>query len=224
MTAVTGAQSWWPRPAAGGRVVVGIDDSPDGLAALRWAIRLARSRGARLVAVRAWALGLPRHGGLRHQGVLQHRGGGRGPVVFTFRGAVPSRAAMNLTRRAFHYAAGDVPDDLEVTIETPEGNPGPVLTQIASGSDDVLVVGTRPGPRLRRLVHGSVSAYCTAHARCPVTVVTTGQVPASSSGQQGRGQRLLTSPATPNAPLAPHPGEGRARLGPSRRRVDRCFQ
>ena len=182
MTAVTCAQSRWSRPAAGGRVVVGIDDSPDGLAALRWAIRLARSRGARLVAVRAWALGLPRHGGLRNQGVLQRRGGG--PVVFTFRGTVPRQAAMNLTRRAFHYAAGDIPDDLEVTIETPEGNPGPVLTQIASGRDDVLVVGTRPALRLRRVIHGSVSAYCIAHARCPVTVVTPRQVPASGSGQQ----------------------------------------
>jgi nucleotide-binding universal stress UspA family protein len=95
-----------------------------------------------------------------------------------------SHAAMNLTRRAFRDAAGDVPDDLEVTIQTPEGNPGPVLTQIASGSDDVLVVGTRPGPRLQRVVHGSVSAYCTAHARCPVTVVTPRQVPESGSGQQ----------------------------------------
>jgi hypothetical protein len=33
-------------------------------------------------------------------------------------------------------------------------------------------VGTTPGPSLRRAVHGSVSAYCTVHAHCPVTVVT----------------------------------------------------
>jgi hypothetical protein len=84
--------------------VLGIDDSPDGLAALRWAIRFARSRGARLAAVRARALGLPRHGGLRHLCALQHRHGG--PVVLTFRGTVPGQAAMNLTRRAFHYTAG----------------------------------------------------------------------------------------------------------------------
>jgi nucleotide-binding universal stress UspA family protein len=155
------------RPGPGGRVVVGIDDSPGGLAALRCAIGVARSRGAQLVAVRAWALGLPRHGGLRHHA-------GRSPVVLTFRGTGPGQVARSLTRRAFRDAAGDVPDDLEVTIETPEGNPGPVLTQIASGSDDVLVVGTRPGPSIKRAVHGSVSAYCTAHARCPVTVVTPG--------------------------------------------------
>jgi nucleotide-binding universal stress UspA family protein len=46
MAAVAGAASRQPSPAAGGRVVVGIDDSPAGLAALRWAIGFARSRGA----------------------------------------------------------------------------------------------------------------------------------------------------------------------------------
>jgi len=154
--------------AAGGRVVVGVDDSPGGLAALRWAIGQARSRGARLVAVRAWALGLPRHGGLRR------RGGRRGPVVIAFQGTEPRQEAVRLTRRAFRAAAGGIPADLDVTIETPEGNPGPVLTEIASGDGDVLVVGTRPGPSLKRAVHGSVSAYCAGHSRCPVTVVATG--------------------------------------------------
>ena len=66
---------------------------------------------------------------------------------------------------------------------TPEGNPGPVLTQIGSRGEDALVVGTRPGLSLQRGVHGSVSASCIAHARCPVTV-TPGQVPESSFGQQ----------------------------------------
>jgi nucleotide-binding universal stress UspA family protein len=145
--------------------VVGIDDSPAGLAALRCALGLARSRGARLVAVRAWALGLPRHGGLR-------RHHSRTPVVIAFRGAEPGHAARSLTKRVLREAAPDALGDVDVTIETPEGNPGPVLTRIAAGDDDVLVVGTTPGPSLKRAVHGSVSAYCTAHAHCPVTVVT----------------------------------------------------
>ncbi len=165
MTAMAGNPSGRSSAAAGGRVVVGIDDSPAGLAALRWAVGFARSRGARLVAVRAWALGLPRHGGLR-------RSRGRSPVVITFRGAEPRYAAMSLTKRALREAAPDALGDIDVTIETPEGNPGPVLTRIASGDDDVLVVGTTPGPSLKRTVHGSVSAYCAAHAHCPVTVVT----------------------------------------------------
>ena len=44
----------------GGRVVVGVDDSPAGLAALRWAMSFARSRGAQLVAVRVWGLSMRR--------------------------------------------------------------------------------------------------------------------------------------------------------------------
>ena len=165
MAAVASTPTGQLSPAAGGRVVVGIDDSPAGLAALHWAIGFARSHGARLVAVRAWALGLPRHGGLR-----RHRS--RTPVVITFRGAEPGHAARSLTERVLREAAPDALGDVDVTIETPEGNPGPVLTQIASGKGDVLVVGAAPGPSLRRAVHGSVSAYCTVHAHCPVTVVT----------------------------------------------------
>jgi nucleotide-binding universal stress UspA family protein len=147
-----------------GRVIVGVDDSPGGLAALRWAAGLARSRKLPLVAVRAWALGLPRHGG--------RRGHSHGVVVFE--GAVQRRAAAELTRRAFRDAAGEVSGDLDLRIETPEGNPGPVLTELAS-PDDVLVVGTRRGHHsLRRAVHGSVSGYCAGHARCPVAVVAAG--------------------------------------------------
>jgi nucleotide-binding universal stress UspA family protein len=166
MAAVASTPAWQQSPAAGGRVVVGIDDSPAGLAALQCAVRLARSRAARLVAVRAWALGLPRHGGLRRY--RDHT-----PVVIAFHGTEPRHAARSLIKRVLREAAPDaLGGDVDVTIETPEGNPGPVLTEIASGNDDVLVVGTTPGPSLKRAVHGSVSAYCTAHAHCPVTVVT----------------------------------------------------
>ena len=148
----------------GRRVVVGVDDSPTGLAALPWAVRFAWSRGAQLVAVRVWDLGMRRHGG--HRGP----GNGRGHVVLAFPGAQQRKVAANLTERAFR-AAGGVPGDLDLIIETPEGNPGPVLTGIAAGTEDVLVVGSTRGHRLSRAVHGSVSAYCARHSRCPVTVV-----------------------------------------------------
>jgi nucleotide-binding universal stress UspA family protein len=80
----------------GGRVIVGVDDSPAGLAALRWAVRFARSRRAQLLAV---------------------------------------------------------------------------------GTEDALVVGSTRGHRLGRAVHGSVSAYCARHSRCPVTVVAASRPP-----------------------------------------------
>jgi nucleotide-binding universal stress UspA family protein len=157
----------------GSRVVVGVDDSPAGLAALRWAVRFARSRGAQLVAVRVWDLGMRRHGG--HRGP----GNGRGHVVLAFSGAQQRKVAANLTEQAFR-AAGGVPGDLDLIIETPEGNPGPVLTGIAAGTEDVLVVGSTRGHRLSRAAHGSVSAYCARHSRCPVTVVA-----ASRPGHSG---------------------------------------
>jgi nucleotide-binding universal stress UspA family protein len=155
-------------PGEGGRVIVGVDDSPGGLAALRWAVGLARSANAPLVAVRAWALGLPRHGGLRRHG------GGRGHVVLTFRGDMPRQVAAKLVSEAFGTAVGGIPGDIDVTIKTPEGNPGPVLTHFASASGDVLVVGTTPGHGMKRAVHGSVSAYCSAHLPGQVSVIAAG--------------------------------------------------
>lgn len=153
------------RRADGGTVVVGIDDSPGGQAALRWAVECARAHGARLLAVRAWALAVPRHGGRRHHS------GHRNHVVFAFAGTELRQAATRLVTRAFREATGGVPGDIEVTISTPEGDPGPVLSQIASVGDNVLVVGTTRGASLKRVVHGSVSAYCVQHSRCPVAVV-----------------------------------------------------
>jgi Universal stress protein family len=95
-------------------------------------------------------------------------------------GVDDSPAAANLTEQAFR-AAGGVPGDLDLIIETPEGNTGPVLTGIAPGTGDVLVVGSTRGHRLSRAVHGSVSAYCARHSRCPVTVVAASR-PGHSAG------------------------------------------
>lgn len=147
------------------RVIVGVDDSTSGLAALDAAAKLARSSGAELVAVRAWALGLPRHGGrrMRH---LSHP-----HVVISFSGVEQRAASTVLTHRAFAAALGGTPSDLSVTIETPEADPALALVTLASRPGDVIVVGRRRGHLTGRLVHGSVSRYCTRHARCPVLVV-----------------------------------------------------
>ena len=162
----------------GGRVIVGIDDTPGGVAALGCAVALARTRRAPLVAVRAWGLGLPRHGGWRH-----HRSG-RGRLAVAYTGTVPRQLARELARRALRCPAGGIPDDLDVVIQTPEGNPGPALTTIALPGD-VLVVGTAGRHSLKRVVHGSVSAYCAAHSRCPVAIVAAGR-PRWYFPQQGR--------------------------------------
>ncbi len=147
------------------RVVVGIDDSPGGLAALRHAVDMARASRSQLVAVRSWGLGLPRHGGRRHRRV----GTDRGPLAPFFDGAQQRQESARLVRRAFD-AVGGIPDDVAVAIKTPEGDPGRVLAEFAADGD-VLVLGTERDQAMKRFVHGSVSHYCRTHARCPVVVV-----------------------------------------------------
>jgi nucleotide-binding universal stress UspA family protein len=148
------------------RVVVGVDDSPGGLAALRHAVDMARAGHAQLVAIRSWGLGLPRHGGRRRRRV----GSDRGPLVPFFNGAEQRQKSALLIRLAFRDATGGIPGDVAVAIRTPEGDPGRVLTEFASDGD-VLVVGTGRDQAVKRFVHGSVSHYCSVHARCPVVVV-----------------------------------------------------
>jgi nucleotide-binding universal stress UspA family protein len=160
-----------------GRIVVGVDDSSGGVAALRWAVGLARSQEVGLVAVRAWALGLPQHGGRRHQRDPHHL------VVLTFRGGERREAAADLVRRTFGVATGGVPRDLDIRIETPEGDPGAVLASLAANPGDLVVVGTQRGHILKRLLHGSVSRYCSRHTSCPVVVVGPDEQPGAGDWQ-----------------------------------------
>jgi nucleotide-binding universal stress UspA family protein len=160
------------------RIVVGVDDSSGGLSALRWAVRQARLSGAQLVAVRSWALGLPRHGGRRHR---RRR---HSPVVLLFAGNEQRTESAEIVRQAFRSAVGAVPRDLALVIETPEGDPGAALADIAIADGDLLVVGTERGRSVQRLVHGSVSGYCCQHAQCPVVVV-----PAADGADRDTGRR-----------------------------------
>ncbi len=167
-----------PRPTATcQRVVVGVDDTPSGLAALGWAISQARRARAELVAVRAWELGLPRHGGRRRH--LARRPHPR--IVLDFDGSEQCDAARELIRRSLRMmTAGAQRGGTKVIILTPEGEPGAMLATIASRPGDVLVFVHDPAPSVKRAVHGSVSGYCREHARCPVYVVPA-RTPASMS-------------------------------------------
>jgi nucleotide-binding universal stress UspA family protein len=153
----------------GGRVIVGIDDSPAGLAALRWSVGRVRGSGAKLVAVRSWALGLPRHGGRHHRHLARPR------VVLYFDGAEQREASAKLVRRAFRIANGGMPRDVTVTVATPEGDPGAALTGMATAPGDMIVIGEEGVPRWRRIRRGSVSRWCMQHANCPVVVVPLGE-------------------------------------------------
>jgi nucleotide-binding universal stress UspA family protein len=162
------------------RVVVGIDDSRSGLAALCEAVGLARGHGAELVAVRACALGLPRHGGRRHRHLAHPH------VVLYFSDQEQCAAARILTKDVLKQAIGRMPADLAVVIKTPAGDPGVVLVEIARRPGDVLVIGHGRPLAARAVLHGSVASYCLRHAACPVVVVpVTGAdraLPALSAG------------------------------------------
>jgi nucleotide-binding universal stress UspA family protein len=147
------------------RVLVGVDDAAAGLAAMSTAIMLAKGYGAQLIAVRAWALGLPRHGGrrLRH---LRHP-----HVILSFSDAEQRAAATVLTGNVVRAAVGRLPDGVTLTMKIPDSDPAVALVTIASQPGDVIVVGAGGAPWLRRLIHGSVSRYCVKHARCPVILV-----------------------------------------------------
>jgi nucleotide-binding universal stress UspA family protein len=152
---------------SGGRIIVGVDDSPGGKAALRLAVAQARSSHMQLVAVRSWALGLPRHGGLRRRRL--------GPVhphiVLHWDRTRQREASRDYVRQCFADAVGGAPEDVALTIRTPEGEPGAAVTSIATTEGDVIVVGQAPQLTVRRVLHGSVGRYCRGHARCPVVIV-----------------------------------------------------
>jgi nucleotide-binding universal stress UspA family protein len=156
-----------PASAGGGRVVLGVDDTPGGRAALRWAVSRARAAGVPLLAVRSWELGLPRHGGRRRLRLVPAR---HPHVVLYFDGFEQRESCARTVSRAFRVVAGGVPGDVTVTVRTPEGDPGQVLAAVA-GDRDLIVLGHDRGRGLRRLRSGSVAGYCRGHARCPVVVV-----------------------------------------------------
>src|SRR5260370_20193446 len=121
------------------RIVVGVDDSRGGLSALRWAVREARISTSQLVAVRSWALGLPRHGGRRH------RRKKHSPVVLLFAGNEQQSESAEIVRQAFRRAVGGVPRDVGLIIETPEGRPGQCLLACAEHPGGRVHAEAQPG-------------------------------------------------------------------------------
>jgi len=135
------------------RVVVGLDRSPAGLAALGVAVQEARMRGATLHAVHAWQF--PAEAALSE-------------VSGT---PVPSDEMRTWAEEAVDDALAKVGvGDLAVVRDVRQGPPAAVLAGASVGAE-LLVVGTRGHNRLTGLFLGSVSQYLVVHAPCPVLVV-----------------------------------------------------
>jgi nucleotide-binding universal stress UspA family protein len=148
-------------PAAGGnpRIVVGVDGSPESVAALRWAIRQAGLTGGTVEAVTAWRLPIALAGyGLAPVAVADR------PWMEHAAGLALERAVAEATSNGDGHGHGP-----GVRSHLVQGVAAHVLVKAASGAD-LLVVGGR-GSGLTGARLGSVSLYCVRHASCPVVIV-----------------------------------------------------
>lgn len=142
--------------ARAGRIVVGVDGSPGGDAALRWAIDEARAHGAALEAVLAWDyLDQPPAPGV--EGFDPH--------------FASSDAAAALDAMVQQVAGAESASIAKAVICD---LPARALLE-AGSSADLLVVGARGLGGFKGLLLGSVSRRCTHLATVPLVVVHAGE-------------------------------------------------
>jgi nucleotide-binding universal stress UspA family protein len=144
-------------PAVEQTIVVGVDGSEAGQAALRWAIEEGALRGAVVRPIHAWMV----------------------PVMASPVGVLPvsvdhdeiQASAAERLREWVEEARAVVPHkDVAVEAATMEGTSAAALLEASRGAD-LLVLGGRRHGALAGLLLGSVSYQCTHHATCPVALV-----------------------------------------------------
>jgi nucleotide-binding universal stress UspA family protein len=132
-----------------GRIVVGVDGSPQSEDALRWAAAQASRAHAELRAVLAWEL--PLGYGLTVRPETDWAAHGAALLDATVRRALEERDAAGVVQ------------------EVVEGSPAGELLRAAEDAD-LLVVGSRGRGGFAGMLLGSVSRHVAAHATCPVVV------------------------------------------------------
>ena len=145
-----------------GTIVVGVDGSAASREALRWAAQEADLRGARLVAIHAWAFvsAAP----IGDPGMIPM------PAV-DFPGQL--EAEREAARAELDAAIGDAfaaGPAIEIEKRLVEGDSGDVLTR-ESADADLVVVGSHGHSGIKAALLGSVSRHVVEHAACPVVVV-----------------------------------------------------
>lgn len=139
------------------RIVVGVDGSPSSAHALDWAVRDARTDGARLQVVLVWDTTW-----LDTTPI--------GPIAVLEAADNYEAIAHDARRRLDQLLARTDVSGLDVTSEEIRGTVVPTILERATGADRI-VVGRRGLGRLGRLFMGSVSAGIVRQARVPVTIV-----------------------------------------------------
>jgi len=131
------------------RIVVGVDGSAHGDAALRWALQEAEAHNGEVTAIFAWQVPFLSIPGVFDREELEQAG--KDFLVNRVSGIVPS-------------------PKVPLTPLVAEGDPAEALVT-ASREADLLVVGTHGRSPLMGVLLGAVSLRCAAAARCPVTLV-----------------------------------------------------
>jgi nucleotide-binding universal stress UspA family protein len=145
-----------------GTIVVGVDGSAASHEALRWAAQEASLRGARLVAVHAWAF-IP---------VAPIGDPGMMPMpAVDFPGHLEAEErAANADFDAAIQDAFGAEATIEIERRLVEGDAGEVLVS-ESVAADLVVVGSHGRSGLKLALLGSVSRHVVDRAACPVVVV-----------------------------------------------------
>ena len=142
-----------------GVVVVGVDGTSVGRAALTFAMREASRRGSELRVVTTWTWNVNAAG--FDAGIAEE------PAEIRDRAQRAQDAAITA-------ALETITAPPVISRHVIEGDPRPALVSMARDAD-YLVVGSANKNAVKRALLGSVSHYCVRHAPCPVVVVPHGQ-------------------------------------------------
>ena len=143
------------------KILVPLDFSDSSVRALRLAVALARHSGAEL--------------GLVHIGILPHiysaeigMSGAVGPL-FTQAGEQLAREQRHSLEKIAHE---EIPESIPHSVEVREGYPPQeILSLVADGGYDHVVMGTHGRTGLKRFLLGSVAERVVREAGVAVTVV-----------------------------------------------------
>jgi nucleotide-binding universal stress UspA family protein len=134
----------------GGRIVVGVDGSPESLAALRRGARIAENLGCRLVGITVWEYPQSWPG-------------------YAMGGWSPEEDARTIAQDASTEVFGaTAPSWYSIVIRS-----GSAVRQLIAEAEDaeMLIVGSRGLGGFTGLLLGSVSRSLVEHADCPVLVI-----------------------------------------------------
>ena len=158
-------------------LVVGLDDSPSGEAALQWAAAEAVRTGAVVRAVHAlgWPFGVE---STKLSGAYRYLSHEEVDEIY--------RASITRVFDAVHPR----PDWI---LQYARGDAGPVLVH-QSEQAIALVIGTPSDVGRGRLIAGSVAHYCLSHANCPVVAVPAPRAQGSAGGRSSRDLSTTVAP------------------------------